>query len=128
MAHREVPVILVQPEKRVVVTSVRVDDGARLATVASLVAEKLRTAAGVTALETQLALGLVSLADAQALRRERTHVPERTGEFDELAYVRDVVVEGSECVLVKLVGERPRDMLRFTRGIALRSASPRRWP
>ena len=105
--EREAPVVLVQPGTPTVATSINVNDEARLLTVKKAVAMRLKEAAGVSALETQLELTLVSVADARAYRRDGAHVAERSHEFDEFAKVREAFVEGSECVLVKLIGENP---------------------
>ncbi len=103
--ERLVLVVLVQPEKRTFVTGVQVNDSERLVVLVSRVADKLKTAAGVTALESQLEFSRISEADARAFRVNSAHVAERTCEFDEFASVRDAFVDGCDCVLVKLIGE-----------------------
>ncbi len=103
--EREIPVVFVQREKRPVVTSVLVSEVARLTTVVSRVADKLKTAAGVTALESQLEFSRISEADARAFRDNPAHVAERTGDFDVFTFVRGAFVDGCDCVLVKLIGE-----------------------
>ena len=105
--ERLVLVVLVQPEKRTFVTGVHANDSERLVVLVSRVAEKLKTAAGVTALESELEFSRISEADARAFRVNSAHVAERTGEFDEFASVRDAFVDGCDCVLVKLIGEWP---------------------
>ena len=103
---REISVVFLSGAKPVFLTSVLVDDGAKLATVATRVAEKL-AGAGVRAVETQLVFSRISEADAAALEANARHAVTSERQFSKLSRVSDAFVEGAECVLVKLVGEKP---------------------
>ena len=103
---REISVVFVSDAKPAFLSSVLVDAGSKLATVATRVAEKL-AGAGVRAAETRLIFRRISEADAAALEADARHAPTSGRPFSKLIRVAEAFVEGSECVLVKLVGEWP---------------------
>ena len=101
----DIPVVFLRDGKPAFLTSVSVDDGAPLATVAARTAKELAAEAGVTARQADLDFRIITDADAAALEADARHAVTSERQFIKANRVSKAFVESRDWVLVKLVGE-----------------------